>query len=259
MPASCPRRAHSLCSVRAQQNRLFSRLRDERPTKNTHHMSDNNQPGASSPTPGAANTGDNPGFGVFAANRGSGLARGKRPAPAAAASAAPAAPSGYKPSSLEVITTKSEYVNPFTGETAVDAPRANEPQPAPAPAPVAAPQAAPAPIAVAPIAPATIESAPTAPAPQADLLPLDAPAVSAEKASLNILPPPRGQAPRRELGKLRWRARRATAPRRAAVVSAQSRAPRQSRRSGSKTLRAARTAPRRTQVRAPRQASLPTP
>ncbi len=158
-------------------------------------MSDNNQPGASSPTPGAANTGDNPGFGVFAANRGSGLARGKRPAPAAAASAAPAAPSGYKPSSLEVITTKSEYVNPFTGETAVDAPRANEPQPAPAPAPVAAPQAAPAPIAVAPIAPATIESAPTAPAPQADLFPLDAPAVSAEKASLNILPPQEAKRP----------------------------------------------------------------
>src|SRR3954471_17752431 len=99
-------------------------------------MSDNNQSGASS-TPGAASTGENPGFGVFGANRGSGLARGKRPAPAAAASAAPAAPSGYKPSSLEVISPKSEYVNPFTGETAVDAPRANEPAPQAAPAPVA--------------------------------------------------------------------------------------------------------------------------
>jgi translation initiation factor IF-2 len=165
-------------------------------------MSDNNQSGAPSTTPGAASTGENPGFGVFGANRGSGLARGKRPAPAAAASAAPAAPSGYKPSSLEVITPKSEYVNPFTGETAVDAPRANEPQPAVAPAPVEAPQAAPlssvasaradAPAA---IAPARALDAPTAPAPQADLFPLDAPAASAEKASLNILPPEEAKRP----------------------------------------------------------------
>src|SRR5471032_2219257 len=113
--------------------------------QNTHHMSDNNQSGAPSTTPGAASTGENPGFGVFGANRGSGLARGKRPAPAAASGAAPAAPSGYKPSALEVITAKSEYVNPFTGETTVSAPArpepvervVNEPAPQAAPAPVA--------------------------------------------------------------------------------------------------------------------------
>src|SRR5216110_1477689 len=60
--------------------------------------------------------------------RGSGLARGKRPA-AGGSTTAPTAPSGYKPSSLEVIVSKSEYKNPFTGETSVGAPVVNEPAP----------------------------------------------------------------------------------------------------------------------------------
>src|ERR1019366_2727833 len=108
-------------------------------------MSDDNQSAAPSTAPGAASTGENPGFGVFGANRGSGLVRGKRATPPAANAAAPAASSGYKPSSLEVITSKSEYVNPFTGETTVSAPVTNEPAPQADPVPPAAPVASAAP------------------------------------------------------------------------------------------------------------------
>ncbi len=155
-------------------------------------MSDNNPSGAPSTTPGAASTGGNPGFGVFGASRGSGLARGKRPAPAAASSATPAAPSGYKPSSLEVISPKSEYVNPFTGETTVSVPRANEPEPQAAPVPPAPAAPAPAPVAEVTPAPAPVkEAAPAAPTPvpTGDLFPLDGPAAApAEKAELKILP-----------------------------------------------------------------------
>lgn len=85
-----------------------------------------------------------PAFGSFGATRGTGLARGKRPQPASARSAAPATPAGYKPSSLEVITLKSEFKNPFTGEVAVTTPRAYEPEPPPAPAPPAPAPTAPA-------------------------------------------------------------------------------------------------------------------
>jgi len=74
-------------------------------------------------------------FGSFGGARGSGLARGKRPAIAVATSSAPAAPAGYKPSAVEVITPQTEYKNPFTGETTVTAPRANEPAPPAVPLP----------------------------------------------------------------------------------------------------------------------------
>jgi len=74
-------------------------------------------------------------FSSFGANRGSGLARGKRPTVAAAAPSASAVPAGYKPSSVSVITSQSEYKNPFTGETSVTAPRANEPTPPEVPLP----------------------------------------------------------------------------------------------------------------------------
>lgn len=118
-------------------------------------------------------------FGTFGSSRGSGLARGKRPA-ASAAAATNAAPAGYQPSSIEVITPKSEYKNPFTGETSVAAPVVNEPAPAPAvaPAPVAPAPAAPAPAPVAPepVAATETEAAPAAPATE-------------EKAELKILPP----------------------------------------------------------------------
>lgn len=145
---------------------------------NTTHMSDNNPSGAPSAAPGAAPSGEVPGFGSFGANRGSGLARGKRPTPAAAPAAN--APTGaYKPSSVEVITPKSEYVNPFTGETAVSAPVSQEPA-----APVA-----PAKVDVTEAAPAAATPAPAPAAPTGDLFPLDAPAAPAAKAELNILPP----------------------------------------------------------------------
>lgn len=145
-------------------------------------------------------------FGSFGNARGSGLARGKRPTPAAAPSAAAPSASGYKPSSLAVITAKSEYVNPFTGETTVSAP-VNEPAPQAAPAPAAEiPSAAPVsaevlakedlPVVtttpaptlpaseVAPFTPpARNEPAPASPQPQPPA------AVPAEKAEIKILPP----------------------------------------------------------------------
>lgn len=113
------------------------------------------------------------------ANRGSGLARGKRVSPPA--SPAPASNSNtandtYKPSAVQVIKAETEYQNPFAPVN--EAPSAPAPEAAPAPvaeapvAPVVAPPAeAPAP---APIAPAATVVKPTAPAP---------------KAELNILPP----------------------------------------------------------------------
>src|SRR5688572_15557672 len=73
-------------------------------------------PAASAPVSAPA------GFGSFGATRGSGLARGKRPS-AATASASASAPAGFKPTALEVITSQTEYKNPFTGETSVSAPR----------------------------------------------------------------------------------------------------------------------------------------
>jgi translation initiation factor IF-2 len=165
------------------KTRPLSRSRVMSALPETHHMSDNNQTGAPTAATGA-NASEPAAFGSFGATRGSGLARGKRPAPPAPASATPAAPSGYKPSSLEVITPKSEYVNPFTGETTVSAPAVNEP----------APQAAQSVPSVASV-PSINQTTPTAPAPAApaaELFPLDdKPAASsapAEKAELNILP-----------------------------------------------------------------------
>jgi hypothetical protein len=176
-------------------------------------------------TPSVAPAGATQPFGTFGSTRGSGLARGKRPTPAAASAAAPAAPSGYKPSSLEVIVSKSEYVNPFTGETTVSAPVVNEPAPQAAPAPSVALANESAPVAEAPIAkietpvpaaPAAkpahvyIEPAPAAlqrneTAPAGELFPFNPPASSAPKAApavdsspkpeLNILPPQEAKRP----------------------------------------------------------------
>ncbi len=126
-----------------------------------------------------------PAVGTFGSTRGSGLARGKRPT-TPAPNATPASGS-YKPTSIEVIATASEYKNPFTGETSVNAPRTNEP----------APQAAPGPIAR--------ETAPATPAPTAPAVapaPAAAPsAASDEKPELKILPP---EQPKRAA--LRWEA-----------------------------------------------------
>ncbi len=160
-------------------------------TQHNHHMSDNHPTGAPSPTP-ASNASEPAAFGAFGGQRGSGLARGKRPT-TAAASSTPAAPSGFKPSSLEVITPKSEYVNPFTGETAVTAPRANEPviEAAPAPQPAAVPAPAPAPAPVAEVSAPAAEAAP------------------AEKAELKILPPEETKRPA-----VSWESGPAAAPQR---------------------------------------------
>ncbi len=152
-----------------------------------------------------------PAFGTFGGNRGSGLARGKRMS-APAASAPQATPAGYKPTSIEVVTPQSEYKNPFTGETAVSAPRVNEPAPQAAPVPPVAP--------VAPAAPADIVAPPTPvvtePAiPAATAVPSPVPESSAsldaanseQKPELKILPPER---PKRS--DVRWEAGAEAAP-----------------------------------------------
>ena len=171
---------------------------DERLSTKQQHMSDQDQSGASAPAPapapaasGAAPAATQP-FGTFGSTRGSGLNRGKRVTPPAAPTAGAAASSGFKPSALEVITSKSEYVNPFTGETTASAPVVNEP--APQAAPVIPP---PAPAPVVAVAPARVAAPVAAPATAqtADLFPFgdekrneDAP-----KPALNILPPQGGE------------------------------------------------------------------
>lgn len=143
-------------------------------------MSENNPPDAT-PIPAPVETPAAPlapavltdGFGT---SRGTGLARGKRPARPVQNQASAGSPpaSAYQPSAVQVLVAKTEYINPFEPE-----PKA-EPVPAPAfatsTAPVADSETAPAPAAAfeapvdAPPAPATLR----APEP---------------KAELNILPP----------------------------------------------------------------------
>lgn len=136
-------------------------------------------------------------FGAFGHSRGSGLARGKRPAAAAPAASSPAT-SGYKPTAIEVITPQREYVNPFEPEKS--APVATAPveteQPAPAQPVAIAPTPAPA-----PTPQAVAATPPPAPAPKpafatpateqvAPFSPDDEP-----KAELKILPPAVNKAP----------------------------------------------------------------
>jgi translation initiation factor IF-2 len=102
-------------------------------------------------------------FPTFGSTRGSGLARGKRPAAGPAASAA-AAPSNYTPTAIEVVNAPREYTNPF--------------------APV---EAAPAAETAAPAAP-VVETAPAVSAPAPAPVTAVAP-VAEEPAQLNILPP----------------------------------------------------------------------
>ncbi len=171
-------------------------------------MSDPTTSGGTPAAPAAAptETAGMPPPGAFGTSRGTGLVRSKRPSQSAAPSAS-AAPAGFQPSSIEVIRPKSEYKNPFTGETSVDAPARPEPavnEPAPQAAPVqpsaVAKPSADAVIAapVARVAPAasTPPAAKPAPAPAASPMgemfpftPAAAPAAGAEKARLNILPP----------------------------------------------------------------------
>ena len=104
--------------------------------------------------------------------RGSGLARGKRPA--APAPATTAASNGeYRPTSIEVVAAKSEYKNPFV-ETAPAAP-VDDVKPSPA--------------AESPAPTASVETKPIQAAFTAPVEPVaPAPVQPAAKAQLNILP-----------------------------------------------------------------------
>jgi len=127
---------------------------------------------ATTPAPAAA-------FPTFGSTRGSGLARGKRPAAGPAASTAASAE--YTPTAIEVVNAPREYQNPFAP--------AETPAAAPAPAPFE-----PAPVVITP-APVRAERAPETPAhrehvePMADAAPADAPVQHDEPAELNILEP----------------------------------------------------------------------
>ena len=154
--------------------------------------------GASAATAGPASTAASPGnsapIGSFGTAKGSGLLRGKRPTPAAASAASAPAPSGYQPSTIEVIRPQSEYKNPFTGETSVPTPVVNEPAPQAAPAPAEVVAQAPAPAAApAPVSPPAPAAAPAAvsgelfPFSLAEGAPKSA-TTPAPKAELNILP-----------------------------------------------------------------------
>lgn len=121
---------------------------------------------ATPPAPAAA-------FPTFGSTRGSGLARGKRPAAGPAASTA--ASTEYTPTAIEVVNSPREYQNPFAPVETPAAVPAETVTPAPA-------AAAPAPAPVAPVAPAREYAAPVADAAPA--------AVENEApAELNILEP----------------------------------------------------------------------
>ena len=195
-------------------------------------MSDPEPSGAVTP---AAETASTPGTppsptplpSTFSNNRGSGLARGKRPVSPAAptASAAPAAE--YKPTAVSILTAPTEYKNPFAPPAPAAAPtepapaEASTPPPAPVPAPVApvveAPAAAAIPAVEArqvrdeprPVAPTEAE-----PKPELKILPPEAPkrvehnwesdsfrSVASQpggEQSRTADVPPAGQRPRRE-------------------------------------------------------------
>ncbi|WP_438481435.1 hypothetical protein [Oleiharenicola lentus] len=115
-------------------------------------------------------------FPSFGSTRGSGLARGKRPAVAPAA--ASTASSDYKPTAIEVVTAPREYQNPFAP---AETPAAVAPEVIAAPAPQA-PVAPVAPVGAPDnyVAPAAIEPAAVAP-----VLPTE----DEKPAGLNILEP----------------------------------------------------------------------
>jgi len=138
--------------------------------------------------PAAVPVGDPKPIGSFGNARGSGLSRGKRATPVAAApSAASVSPSSYKPTSVEVITPHREYTNPFASETPAPAPVINEPvlQAAPV-APITTPvETTPAPARGSEMFPFTPmagnEPKPGSPQPR--------PEPTSEKAEIKILPP----------------------------------------------------------------------
>lgn len=125
-------------------------------------------PAPESSTPVSAST--------FGTSRGSGLARGKRPASSSpsTATAAAAASAGYVPTAIEIVTAPREYKNPFAPAEPIAPPAepaAATPEPAPTP-PVSVPAVQTEPAA------SDGNSAPVAPAEESS-------------AELNILPPER--------------------------------------------------------------------
>ena len=133
--------------------------------------------------------------GPFSNNRGSGLARGKRPPPPPP-QAAPGAPAAdYRPTAVSILTAPTEYKNPFAppapAAPAAEAAAAETTAPAPTPVPAPAP--------IVPAIPATEAStAPSVPIvesrpPAVESTPVES-AVAEPKAELKILPP---EAPRR--------------------------------------------------------------
>lgn len=155
----------------------------------------NSAPATSADAAPAAPAGDARPIGSFGTAKGSGLSRGKRANPPAAAAAAPSPSIGaYKPTSLEVITPKREYTHPFASE--MPAAPVNEP-PAELPATADQPEAAPASLAAnGPVTSASEPPAVTAPAAGE---PVAAPAEiiqpSVEKAEIKILPPAEAKRP----------------------------------------------------------------
>lgn len=131
----------------------------------------------------------------FGSTRGSGLARGKRPSVSPASTSA-AAPSGYKPTAIEILNAPREYQNPFAPVNPEPAaPTASVEAPA---AVVSAPPAATATaVAEAPVnrtpAPARVYVKPTTEMFPLDDAPASAPAETDEPAELNILPPERAK------------------------------------------------------------------
>ena len=127
-------------------------------------MSSNESSGAASAEATSTSPAPSAEFPTFGSTRGSGLARGKRPAAGPAVSTA-AAPSNYTPTAIEVVNAPREYTNPF--------------------APAEAAPAVEAPVVVAAQPARIVETAPVVSAPVVS----SAPAVEEEPAQLNILPP----------------------------------------------------------------------
>jgi hypothetical protein len=131
---------------------------------------------ATTPAPVAA-------FPTFGSTRGSGLARGKRPAAGPAASTAAA--TEYTPTAIEVVNAPREYQNPFAPAETPAAVPAETVTPVPAAsAPVAATPV--------PVAPAREYSAPVAdpaPALSAEISANAEASANPEPVELNILPP----------------------------------------------------------------------
>src|SRR5262245_12799715 len=97
------------------------------------------------PAEGTATPAQDAAFPSFGSTRGSGLARGKRPAAGPAASSAASAE--YTPTAIEVVNAPREYQNPFApADSSAEAPAKETPkpfEPAPVvitPAPVRAPR-----------------------------------------------------------------------------------------------------------------------